>query len=51
MINWKGLEGSKGGLSEILSWHSPGRSEENNEDHQTGQSLSWQRFEPSIFWI
>jgi hypothetical protein len=42
----KNLEGNNLGLIEILFWHSPGGTEENDEKFQSGKPVSQPIFEP-----
>jgi hypothetical protein len=43
----KDLEGSGGGLIEIIFRHVPGSAEENTGNFQSGQPVSWPRYEES----
>ena len=46
LVNWKGF-GRKQTLCKALSWHfTPGRTEENQEQHKSGQLVLQRRFKP-----
>jgi hypothetical protein len=59
-VKWRGdwwigkeLEGSGRNLTQVLSWHLPGETEENRTKLRTGQPVSWLRFETKTFrmWV
>jgi hypothetical protein len=48
VINWSGFERKRPWPNGILSRQFPGRTEENHESFQSGQSVSQPRFESSV---